>query len=135
MVAKIIKYLISVFVVMQPEVSLRSLRKEIMRLEILQTVPLHHRISWYFILYFRYIEEHVQRTGVAIETQGFSLITSGKKRESLTVCMKQLCYSCNKCFHHNLIKAVKYLQLLYVWKSSCIYREMQRCTCTRISNL
>jgi len=31
-----------------------------------------------------YIEEHVQRTGVAIETQGFSLITSGKKRESLT---------------------------------------------------
>lgn len=33
----------------------------------------------------RYIEEHVQKTGVAIETQGFSLITSGKKRESLTV--------------------------------------------------
>lgn len=31
-----------------------------------------------------YIEEHVQRTGVAIETQGFTLITSGKKRESLT---------------------------------------------------
>ena len=34
---------------------------------------------------YRYIEEHVQKTGVAIETQGFSLITSGKKRESLTV--------------------------------------------------
>ena len=33
----------------------------------------------------RYIEEHVQRTAVAIETQGFTLITSGKKRESLTV--------------------------------------------------
>ena len=32
-----------------------------------------------------YIEEHVQRTAVAIETQGFALITSGKKRESLTV--------------------------------------------------
>jgi hypothetical protein len=30
-----------------------------------------------------YIEESVQRTGVAIETQGFTLITSGKKRESL----------------------------------------------------
>lgn len=34
---------------------------------------------------FRYVEEHVQRTGVAIETQGFSFITSGRKRESLTV--------------------------------------------------
>ena len=33
----------------------------------------------------RYIEEHVQRTGVAIETQGFSFITSGRRRESLTV--------------------------------------------------
>jgi len=31
-----------------------------------------------------YIEEHVQKTGVAIETQGFSLITSGKRRETLT---------------------------------------------------
>ena len=31
-----------------------------------------------------YIEETVQRTGVAIETQGFTLVTSGKKRESLT---------------------------------------------------
>jgi len=31
-----------------------------------------------------YIEEHVQRTGVAIETQGFSFVTSGKRRESLT---------------------------------------------------
>ena len=26
----------------------------------------------------------MQRTGVAIETQGFSFVTSGKKRESLT---------------------------------------------------
>ena len=34
--------------------------------------------------YSRYIEEHVQRTGVAIETQGFTFITSGRKRESLT---------------------------------------------------
>ncbi|XP_012254717.2 uncharacterized protein LOC105685307 isoform X2 [Athalia rosae] len=31
-----------------------------------------------------YIEEHVQKTGVAIETQGICLVTSGKKRESLT---------------------------------------------------
>ncbi|XP_077995598.1 uncharacterized protein LOC144449060 [Glandiceps talaboti] len=31
-----------------------------------------------------YIEEHVQRTGVAIETQGFTFVTSGRKRESLT---------------------------------------------------
>lgn len=31
-----------------------------------------------------YIEEHVQKTGVAIETQGFTFVTSGKKRESLT---------------------------------------------------
>lgn len=30
-----------------------------------------------------YIEEHVQKTGVAIETQGFVIVTSGKKRESL----------------------------------------------------
>uniref|UniRef100_A0A669F537 Si:ch211-11k18.4 n=1 Tax=Oreochromis niloticus TaxID=8128 RepID=A0A669F537_ORENI len=32
-----------------------------------------------------YVEEHIQRTGVAIETQGFSFVTSGRKRESLTV--------------------------------------------------
>jgi GTPase SAR1 family protein len=30
-----------------------------------------------------YIEETIQRTGVAIETQGFTLVTSGKKRETL----------------------------------------------------
>ncbi|KAK2166263.1 hypothetical protein LSH36_40g08004 [Paralvinella palmiformis] len=30
-----------------------------------------------------YVEEHVQKTGVAIETQGFTLVTSGRKRESL----------------------------------------------------
>ena len=34
---------------------------------------------------YRYIEEHVQKTGVAIETQGFTFVTSGRKRESLTV--------------------------------------------------
>ncbi|XP_075745238.1 uncharacterized protein LOC119177298 isoform X8 [Rhipicephalus microplus] len=37
-----------------------------------------------FCLLIAYIEEHVQKTGVAIETQGFALVTSGKKRESLT---------------------------------------------------
>lgn len=31
-----------------------------------------------------YIEHNVQKTGVAIETQGFTLVTSGKKRETLT---------------------------------------------------
>jgi len=31
-----------------------------------------------------YIDEHIQKTGVAIETQGFTIITSGKKRETLT---------------------------------------------------
>ncbi|XP_023661168.1 uncharacterized protein [Paramormyrops kingsleyae] len=31
-----------------------------------------------------YVEEHILRTGVAIETQGFSFVTSGRKRESLT---------------------------------------------------
>lgn len=31
-----------------------------------------------------YVEEHIQRTGVAIETQGFTIVTSGKRRESLT---------------------------------------------------
>lgn len=34
---------------------------------------------------YRYVEEHIQKTGVAIETQGFTFITSGRKRESLTV--------------------------------------------------
>ena len=36
-------------------------------------------------VFLRYVEEHIQRTGVAIETQGFSFVTSGRKRESLTV--------------------------------------------------
>ena len=38
----------------------------------------------------RYIEEHVQRTGVAIETQGFTFVTSGRKRESLTVTISDI---------------------------------------------
>uniref|UniRef100_UPI00398EC962 uncharacterized protein isoform X3 n=1 Tax=Pristiophorus japonicus TaxID=55135 RepID=UPI00398EC962 len=32
----------------------------------------------------RYVEENIQKTGVATETQGFTFVTSGKKRESLT---------------------------------------------------
>ncbi|XP_041087855.1 uncharacterized protein LOC121302101 [Polyodon spathula] len=31
-----------------------------------------------------YVGEHIQRTGVAIETQGFTFVTSGRRRESLT---------------------------------------------------
>ena len=31
-----------------------------------------------------YVEEHILKTGVAIETQGFAFVTSGKKRETLT---------------------------------------------------
>lgn len=31
-----------------------------------------------------YIEENVQKTGVAVETQGFTFVTSGKRRETLT---------------------------------------------------
>ena len=31
-----------------------------------------------------YIEEHIQRCGVAIETQGFTIVSSGKKRETLS---------------------------------------------------
>lgn len=51
---------------------------------------LHHWITVYLCFSFlissiRYVEEHIQRTGVAIETQGFSFVTSGRKRESLTV--------------------------------------------------
>jgi len=42
-----------------------------------------NQFGWCMLL--RYIEEHVQRTGVAIETQGFTLVTSGRKRESLMV--------------------------------------------------
>ena len=42
---------------------------------------------------YRYVEEHVQKTGVAIETQGFTFVTSGKKRESLTVIYINVNYS------------------------------------------
>ncbi|TMS03148.1 hypothetical protein E3U43_000037 [Larimichthys crocea] len=36
------------------------------------------------VQHMRYVEEHIQKAGVAIETQGFTFITSGRKRESLT---------------------------------------------------
>ena len=42
-------------------------------------------IFFYNVFRCRYVEEHIQRTGVAIETQGFTVVTSGKKRESLLV--------------------------------------------------
>lgn len=49
---------------------------------------------WIVFFYIRYVEEKVQRTGVAIETQGFSIVTSGRKRESLTVSIKVLSSIC-----------------------------------------
>ena len=59
----------------------------------------------------RYIEEHVLKTGVAIETQGFAFITSGKKRESLTVSsssdMPQL--------KHHYIPDMSIVMLLYAF--------------------
>jgi hypothetical protein len=47
-------------------------------------------VSYFFnsFCFCRYIEEHVQRTGVAIETQGFTFVTSGRKRETLTVSLQ-----------------------------------------------
>ena len=49
-----------------------------------------HSCSWPYFTH-RYVEEHVQKTAVAIETQGISLVTSGKRRESLTVSMNLWC--------------------------------------------
>ena len=52
-------------------------------------------IFWYVIVALfisnRYVEEHIQKTGVAIETQGFTFVTSGRKRESLTVGCSHIC--------------------------------------------
>jgi len=67
------------------------------------TVQISSGIMLYILHFlFRYVEEHVQKTGVAIETQGFSFITSGRKRESLTV--GSLTYFQQE----NLLKPVKY---------------------------
>ena len=59
----------------------------------------YHSISLFLPVKFffcfsvtRYIEEHVQKTGVAIETQGFTFVTSGRKRESLTVSSRFVIY-------------------------------------------
>ena len=38
--------------------------------------PMRPAVNWY-------IGEHVQKASVAIETQGFTFVTSGKKRDSL----------------------------------------------------
>ena len=32
----------------------------------------------------RYVEEQIQREGVAMETSGFTFVTSGKKKKTLT---------------------------------------------------
>jgi hypothetical protein len=68
----------------------------------------------------RYIEEHVQKTGVAIETQGFVIVTSGKKRESLTVWAYRLlfvnCFSLSTHFHCNsIVSAGEQLQPISVY--------------------
>ncbi|GFS02479.1 hypothetical protein ElyMa_001124400 [Elysia marginata] len=47
-------------------------------------LPDVNRVCLCVCIFSRYVEEHVQRTGVAIETQGFTVVTSGRKRESLT---------------------------------------------------
>ena len=47
----------------------------------------------YCVIVGTYIEEHVLKTGVAIETQGFAFVTSGKKRESLAVSVCIMCSS------------------------------------------
>lgn len=57
-------------------------------LAIQESLCLKLNFGWSISFLFRYVEEHVQRTGVAIETQGFTFVTSGRKRESLTVSMK-----------------------------------------------
>ncbi|KAF4093032.1 hypothetical protein AMELA_G00027640 [Ameiurus melas] len=44
--------------------------------------PSAHSIPLLFSL-MRYVEEHIQKTGVAIGTPGFTFVTSGRKRESL----------------------------------------------------
>jgi hypothetical protein len=38
----------------------------------------------------RYIEESILRSSVAIETQGFSFVTSGKKRDTLKVIIERI---------------------------------------------
>ena len=60
----------------------------------------------------RYVEEHVQKTGVAIETQGFTFVTSGRKRESLTVSNRIFC----ECGDLQSICRLKY----YFLKSSTV---------------
>lgn len=54
--------------------------------------------SWASCFFRRYAEEHIQKTGVAIETQGFTFITSGRKRESLTVRAARDCRRARWCW-------------------------------------
>lgn len=85
----------------------------------------------------RYVEEHIQRTGVAIETQGFSFVTSGRKRESLTVSMT-LPYIFHESFMcvggwnwHHWEKHISHL----LYNNCCLgFREMQRSISIRTSN-
>lgn len=73
----------------------------------------------------RYAEEHIQKTGVAIETQGFTFITSGRKRESLTVRAAGDCRGSLPCSLCNLFlvllvsaKEIMLLNFLRCWKWS-----------------
>ena len=73
------------------------------KLQFVLKTNFHSFLEWLFYtgyqnspFLFRYVEEHVQRTGVAIETQGFAFITSGKKRESLTVSFASTILGCLK---------------------------------------
>lgn len=68
----------------------------------------------------RYAEEHIQKTGVAIETQGFTFITSGRKRESLTVRTLGDCRGSLRCllcifFFVLLVLAYKIMLLSFLW--------------------
>ena len=53
--------------------------------KLLTLISLNLKFTCMALFVNRYVEEHVQKTGVAIETQGFTFVTSGRKRESLTV--------------------------------------------------
>lgn len=41
-------------------------------------------MTWFALRASRYTGDSTQKTGVAIETRGFTFVTSGKKRDTLT---------------------------------------------------
>lgn len=88
----------------------------------------------------RYIEEHVQRTGVAIETQGFTFITSGRKRESLTVSINDVsCYfsviiadmsAYSPLFFVSVCESL--LQCMCWWKVALVSTDSLQCQCHQL---